>query len=140
MMDTVQVKRLPITPEVRDFVFNRDRYSCRYCGSKNEPFHLDHVYPVSKGGETSTDNLVTSCRKCNLKKHTTLMWPKPVGYFDVKPRTPASSHVILLSLGLGLVANGIWDVNMLDIFIGKISLFLGTMILLILLGRMTLGK
>lgn len=83
MTDVVQVKRIPITPELRDFVFNRDGYVCRYCGSKTEPFHLDHVYPVSKGGETSTDNLVTSCSHCNSKKHAKVgIYPKPIGYFE----------------------------------------------------------
>jgi len=85
MTETIQVRRLPITPEVREFVFKRDRYACRYCGSKNQPFHLDHVYPVSKGGETSIDNLVTSCVYCNAKKHASIgIWPKPVGYFEKK--------------------------------------------------------
>lgn len=82
-MDTIQVKRIPITPEVRDFIFNRDEGRCRYCGSKNPPFHLDHVYPVSKGGETSIDNLVLACRKCNSEKSAKVgMYPKPIGYFD----------------------------------------------------------
>lgn len=141
MTDTVQVKRLPITPEVRAFIFKRDNYTCRYCGNKKAPFHLDHVYPIAKGGETTEENLVTSCLRCNVKKHATVgMWPKPIGYFDTHPKEQNLSHVIFLSLGLALVGNGFWDINMLDVFIGKISLFLGIMFLLILLGRITLGK
>lgn len=141
MTNTIQVKRYPITPELRDFIFKRDNYTCRYCGTKTAPFHLDHVYPVSKGGETTEENLVTSCLRCNVKKHATVgMWPKPIGYFEIHPKEQNLFHIVFLSLGLALVGNGFWDINMLDVFIGKISLFLGTMFLLILLGRMTLGK
>lgn len=83
MTNTIQVKRYPITPEVRDFIFKRDNYTCRYCGTKTAPFHLDHVYPVSKGGETTEENLVTSCSACNLQKHTKIgIYPKPIGYFE----------------------------------------------------------
>ena len=105
-MDIVQVKRFPITKEVRDFVFNRDGKRCRYCGSKNAPFHLDHVYPVSKGGETTTDNLVTSCSSCNQRKHATVgMWPKPIGYFEEHKQISALSLVLLLA-GIGAFTSG----------------------------------
>ncbi len=60
--------REKISAELRERVLARDGYACRYCGSKTGPFHLDHVYPLSKGGETSFDNLVTSCTRCNLKQ------------------------------------------------------------------------
>ena len=68
---------------IRKSILDRDNYTCRYCGSKNSPFHLDHVYPVIKGGETSEQNLVTSCVSCNQKKHSSVgIWPKPIGYFE----------------------------------------------------------
>lgn len=69
---------------IRLQVFERDEYTCRYCGSKTGPFHADHVYPFSKGGETSISNLVTSCEICNLKKQNKIgLWPKPIGYFSI---------------------------------------------------------
>lgn len=83
MTDMIQVRRFPITPELRQLILERDNFACRYCGSKKPPFHLDHVYPVSKGGETSEDNLVTSCSDCNQKKHNKVgIYPKPIGYFE----------------------------------------------------------
>jgi len=70
-------------PEIRKRVFERDNYTCRYCGDKDGPFHADHVYPFSKGGETSIDNLVTACEFCNHSKHNRIgRWPKPIGYFE----------------------------------------------------------
>ena len=54
----------------RKNVLLRDRYTCQYCG-KHFPtsfLTLDHVEPVSRGGTTSWDNVVTACKKCNSKK------------------------------------------------------------------------
>ena len=48
-------------------VFLRDRFSCQYCGSKDE-LTFDHLLPRSKGGETNWDNVVTACSSCNVKK------------------------------------------------------------------------
>ena len=39
---------------------------CAYCGADYEI--LEHVIPVSKGGGTTRDNVVPSCRACNNKK------------------------------------------------------------------------
>lgn len=39
---------------------------CIYCGDPSE--HIDHVIPLSRGGDHSLDNLVASCAKCNLSK------------------------------------------------------------------------
>lgn len=44
---------------------------CPYCGenfSDTTSPHLDHIYPVSKGGKSSTSNLVFVCQTCNLNK------------------------------------------------------------------------
>lgn len=43
---------------------------CPYCNSplNGEEMHLDHIYPVVKGGLSTTENLVYCCKKCNLKK------------------------------------------------------------------------
>ena len=44
---------------------------CYYCGkqivNKGE-LTVDHVVPVSKGGETAKDNFVISCKACNTEK------------------------------------------------------------------------
>ncbi len=48
-------------------VFLRDRFTCQYCGDKDE-LTFDHVLPRSKGGLTRWDNVVTACSPCNLAK------------------------------------------------------------------------
>ena len=48
----------------------RDAYECQYCGRRPgiRELNVDHVLPRSRGGHDSWDNLVISCRTCNLKK------------------------------------------------------------------------
>lgn len=48
----------------------RDRHSCQYCGSPFLPkeLTLDHVIPRSRGGESSWENLVACCHRCNNRK------------------------------------------------------------------------
>jgi 5-methylcytosine-specific restriction endonuclease McrA len=48
----------------------RDGFQCQYC-SRTPPqrdLNIDHVIPRSRGGQDSWENLVISCRSCNLKK------------------------------------------------------------------------
>lgn len=56
-------------------VLTRDQFRCRYCG-RSAPevvLHVDHIYPRSKGGEDSLENLVAACRECNLGKRDVLL-------------------------------------------------------------------
>ena len=48
----------------------RDGHQCQYCGDRPgvRALNLDHVLPRSRGGADSWENLVTSCRRCNLRK------------------------------------------------------------------------
>ena len=39
------------------------------CDIPKGELHLDHVYPLSKGGGHTISNLVVSCSSCNAKKH-----------------------------------------------------------------------
>ena len=51
-------------------LFERDEYKCRYCTKQLTRFTatLDHIQPVSKGGDNSFDNLVTACLHCNSQR------------------------------------------------------------------------
>lgn len=54
----------------RQTVFERDGFRCSYCGKqfhRNE-LNIDHVIPRKLGGDSSWENTVTSCYKCNSKK------------------------------------------------------------------------
>lgn len=65
--------REPISPGLRAQVLRRDNYACVDCGAspretKGVKLHIHHVLPVSKGGKSTLDNLVTNCDDCNLGK------------------------------------------------------------------------
>lgn len=51
-------------------LFARDRQVCAYCGLRYGMRELscDHVTPVSKGGKHTWTNVVTACRRCNMRK------------------------------------------------------------------------
>ena len=51
-------------------VFERDEYKCRYCEKQLTRFTatLDHLQPVSEGGDNSFDNLATACLHCNSQR------------------------------------------------------------------------
>src|SRR6266403_41982 len=53
-------------------IFKRDDFKCIYCGKSSIEdsikLHIDHVYPVDKGGSNDLMNLVTSCEECNTRK------------------------------------------------------------------------
>lgn len=53
---------------VRLGVFQRDDFTCQYCGAHGVQLECDHVLPLSRGGTNDRANLVTSCRDCNRKK------------------------------------------------------------------------
>jgi 5-methylcytosine-specific restriction endonuclease McrA len=64
----VQIKYNTIAPYSKYNVFIRDDFTCQYCNDKSQPLTIDHVIPKSKGGKTEYNNVVSSCKKCNLLK------------------------------------------------------------------------
>jgi 5-methylcytosine-specific restriction endonuclease McrA len=69
-----QFPRISLTPEIREFIFQRDRYRCQHCDrpfpAQGTPKHLevDHILPLSQGGTNDLSNLQTLCRRCNRRK------------------------------------------------------------------------
>lgn len=47
---------------------------CHYCGKKYpyKQLTMDHLVPLSRGGRSTRDNLVPSCKSCNNKKKVML--------------------------------------------------------------------
>jgi hypothetical protein len=58
---------------LKQLVFERARGLCEYCRSQAkyaiDPLVIDHIQPVSKGGQTIEDNLALSCQTCNNYKY-----------------------------------------------------------------------
>ena len=51
---------------IREVILRRDQYTCQYCGMDANT--VDHVVPISKGGNDMPDNLVAACARCNYSK------------------------------------------------------------------------
>lgn len=51
-------------------VFARDSHICQYCGLEKpaNQLSLDHVVPRSHGGQTTWENIVCCCLRCNSRK------------------------------------------------------------------------
>lgn len=55
---------------IRTTVFERDDFTCFYCGERGGKLECDHIEPISKGGTNELGNLITACLKCNRAKRT----------------------------------------------------------------------
>ena len=76
-------------------VMVRDGLACAYCGKDDVRLTIDHILPKAKGGKSTFENCVASCKPCNNKKgHKTCgeakMWPK------VSARQPTIHEFLLL--------------------------------------------
>jgi NADH pyrophosphatase NudC (nudix superfamily) len=64
-------KRKSISRAMKNSIFERDGYTCRYCGwnvnnwSVNRGLTIDHILPVSYNEDNKEKNLVTACNVCN---------------------------------------------------------------------------
>jgi len=72
-------------PFSRENIYLRDDYTCQYCGEKFlfEDLTLDHVFPKSRGGKNSWENIVTCCKHCNTIK---------------ADRTPEEAEMVLMKI------------------------------------------
>ncbi len=59
--------RVHVPDGVRVAVLLRDGGRCRKCRSATN-LQIDHLIPVSKGGDSAESNLQTLCRRCNRRK------------------------------------------------------------------------
>lgn len=71
-------RHIPV--DLREEIFKRDNYTCKYCGWKNgingrkdKILTVDHIIPWKYGGTTKEENLITSCLDCNIKKNDKLL-------------------------------------------------------------------
>lgn len=53
---------------IRTLIFERDDFTCGYCGERGGRLECDHVVPVAQGGGNDPGNLITACFRCNRSK------------------------------------------------------------------------
>ena len=49
-------------------IFDRDHYTCQYCGAETKQLTLDHILPRYRGGQHTWENVVSACVSCNRRK------------------------------------------------------------------------
>lgn len=61
---------MAVTKRTRFEVLRRDEHTCQYCGAKapDVTLQIDHVVPVTLGGNDKPENLVAACKDCNSGK------------------------------------------------------------------------
>lgn len=54
-------------------ILRRDNFQCFFCGRTSYEhrvrLHVDHLIPVSKGGEDNASNAVAACEDCSFTKN-----------------------------------------------------------------------
>jgi hypothetical protein len=62
-----------ITARQKELINERARRCCEYCWSQlkfsPDPFSIEHIIPLSKGGTYDLDNLALSFQGCNNRKY-----------------------------------------------------------------------
>ncbi len=101
-------------------IFARDGNRCQYCGKRfpTSELSLDHVVPRSLGGDTSWENVVCSCVRCNVKKGGRT--PEQACLHLVrKPVKPKRSPLLTVKLGnpkyeswKGFLDHAYWSVDL----------------------------
>lgn len=63
-------KRKSISKGRRFDIFRRDGFTCQYCGQQppDVVLEVDHILPVSRGGNNDEMNLIAACFACNRGK------------------------------------------------------------------------
>ncbi len=72
LLANVRIPRMALQP-TRSNILLRDDETCQYCGKHSRDLTLDHVVPRSRGGQSTWENLVASCKVCNGKKGNHLL-------------------------------------------------------------------
>ena len=75
-------------------VFNRDRYTCQYCGKETKQLTLDHVIPRYRGGQHTWENVVSACVPCNRRKAGRT--PQEAGMSLIHPPYQPKGHAFFI--------------------------------------------
>lgn len=84
----------PVVKFTRKEIFRRDNYTCQYCGRQMSNLTVDHVIPRRLGGETTWDNVVAACPRCNHLKGG--LTPKQSGMYPMRtPNHPPKTAIYM---------------------------------------------
>jgi 5-methylcytosine-specific restriction endonuclease McrA len=89
LLANVRTPRVALQP-TRANILLRDEETCQYCGKRTRDLTLDHIVPRSRGGQSTWENLVASCKACNGKKGNRLL--KEVNMRLLRPPRPLSQE------------------------------------------------
>lgn len=80
---------MAISNGLRFRILQRDDFTCRYCGAKapDVKLEVDHIVPVSRGGNLRSDNLITACWSCNQGKKARELTEEQVARYSI-PEPP----------------------------------------------------
>ena len=71
-----------LSEQTRESVALRARGQCEYCrhlvSHSSDPFEVEHIIPLDKGGSSDLENLGLACRGCNGLKGTRTEAPDPL--------------------------------------------------------------
>ena len=91
----VKVPYVRRTAMSRRAIFARDDHRCQYCGEHADS--IDHVFPRSRGGAHTWENVVAACKPCNLGKRDRT--PEEAGMRLARPcRAPRSTAWVVVSV------------------------------------------
>jgi len=93
--------RITYVSYTKNNIHRRDDFICQYCNEKTrkEKITVDHVIPESKGGLSTWDNTVSSCKSCNMVKDNRT--PQEAGMHLIRvPRKPHGFiEIVRIKLG-----------------------------------------
>ena len=95
LLANVRIPRMALQP-TRSNIMLRDEETCQYCGKRSRELTLDHVIPRSRGGQSTWENLVASCKACNGKKGNRLAQRDQ--YALASPTSPAHTGICRIFL------------------------------------------
>lgn len=56
--------------ETREYLLEKWKRQCTYCGKKDVPLQIEHIQPRARGGTDRISNLCLACEPCNIAKGT----------------------------------------------------------------------
>lgn len=71
-VDTVCAGYIPLSNTIRRRIYERDGRKCRECGAEHG-LSIDHIIPISRGGNSIDSNLQVLCITCNARKNNRIL-------------------------------------------------------------------